>query len=90
MALLVWRIGINQREFASLLGLDLLEQLAPEHPIGDGEFGNCVWCDHTPNLLYVTAGPDDHTPDCPWLEARKLIAVYRRYLDRDVLRMDRQ
>lgn len=54
----------------------LLEALAPEDPMNQDEQGGCVWCGHTDGTSYgyATADPKHHEADCPWLEARRLLA----------------
>lgn len=56
---------------------ELLERLAPEEPMNQDEQGGCVWCDGTGGTPYGYAGtdPSDHAPDCPWVEARRLLGA---------------
>lgn len=55
---------------------ELLESLAPEHPINQDEMGGCVFCAGTPpghEYGYSGRFHTDHRPECPWVEARHLL-----------------
>lgn len=53
----------------------LLERLAPPEPMNQDEQGGCVWCGGAVDgSMYATADPKDHAADCPWVEARALLA----------------
>lgn len=67
----------------------LLAELAPEEPINQDEQGGCVWCgwsenmwfyeqrgcraDHKRGSMYSDKRPETHTPDCPWITARRIL-----------------
>lgn len=57
-------------EAEKLPSIDLIARLAPEKGVYDGETGDCLLC----NGDWVR---EEHTPDCPWVEARKLLAQRR-------------
>jgi hypothetical protein len=46
----------------------LLERLAPERGVIDYEFSKCYYCDAD-----MRGDSTEHKPDCPWLEALKLL-----------------
>ncbi|MDN3921493.1 hypothetical protein [Roseateles violae] len=50
----------------------LLQALAPEFPLTDGEYSYCMHCC---GPEYITDGRslDQHRSGCPWVKARRLL-----------------
>ena len=69
-----------------VISVALLELLAPEKPINDDQ-GGCVWCGWSEEMKYYSLGqankgsmyadnqPENHEPDCPWIQVRKLLEL---------------
>ena len=54
----------------------LIGRLAPRVPPLDGEYWYCVACNHSScwlNTAEKQRDPANHEPDCPWVEARRLL-----------------
>lgn len=59
-----------------LVPRELLERLAPEKPQVDAEWEFCIHCAwQKPDGSWVpaTRDPATHQPDCPWMQARRLL-----------------
>jgi hypothetical protein len=68
------------------ISVALLELLAPEQPLNDYD-GGCVWCGWSEEMKYYSLGqknkgssyadnqPENHRPDCPWVQARILLEL---------------
>ena len=70
------------------ISIALLELLAPKQPINDDDQGGCIWCsgsekwmyinltrNKTRGSIYADSRPETHFPDCPWVQARKLLEL---------------
>lgn len=58
----------------------LLDDVTGAEPINQDEMGGCVFCGGTPigkPYGYATANPDDHDPECVWIEARAVLDLER-------------
>lgn len=64
----------------------LMEQLAPYHPIMDGEWGNCLHCGgenyRDTSAYHYGRSVDAHLPGCPWVKARRLLGDKLPRLDK--------
>lgn len=57
---------------ALIISRDLPTRLAPADALYDAEWGTGCWC--SAEVPWQTPdNPDDHAPNCPWAEARRLL-----------------